>query len=341
MDLRTLARLDAIADAVADGASRAGRGLAAGRRRHGGARPYGAVADDARLRGHLGARPRASSAAALREIAAAGVLGLVHRPAVAAGRARRRRSAACSRRSRPWPRRCCPAVAARAFAPVSVYITTVAGIIVLVPGFTLTVAMTELATRNLVSGTARLAGAAGTFLAIGFGVALGTRVGVALFGAATLRGAPARRCRSGPSGSRSLSRRSRSRCSCARPSATSPGSLVAGVLGVRRRAPRARSCSGPELGTFVGAFVVAGASNAYARALDRPSPSRSCPGCCCSCPAASASRACRRSRPRDGPRRRGRVPHDARRGLAGDGPAVRPAPGRCRGRARGPRARPG
>ena len=36
-----------------------------------------------------------------------------------------------------------------------------------IPGFTLTVAMIELATRNLVSGTARLAGAAGTFLAIG------------------------------------------------------------------------------------------------------------------------------------------------------------------------------
>ena len=69
----------------------------------------------------------------------------------------------------PWPR--------AHFGPLSVYIPTIAGIIVLVPGFTLTVAMTELATRNLVSGTARLAGAAGTFLAIGFGVALGTRLG--------------------------------------------------------------------------------------------------------------------------------------------------------------------
>jgi len=37
--------------------------------------------------------------------------------------------------------------------------------------------MTELATRNLVSGTARLSGAAVSFLTIGFGVALGTKVG--------------------------------------------------------------------------------------------------------------------------------------------------------------------
>jgi uncharacterized membrane protein YjjP (DUF1212 family) len=72
-------------------------------------------------------------------------------------------------------------------APVSIYIATVAGLIVLIPGFSLTVAMIELATRNLVSGTARLAGALGTFLAIGFGVALGTRLVQALVGRAPRR----------------------------------------------------------------------------------------------------------------------------------------------------------
>ncbi|MCP4444859.1 MAG: threonine/serine exporter family protein [Myxococcales bacterium] len=45
-------------------------------------------------------------------------------------------------------------------------------IIVLVPGLTLTIAMTEIATRNLVSGTARLTAAMVVFLEIIFGVAL-------------------------------------------------------------------------------------------------------------------------------------------------------------------------
>jgi uncharacterized membrane protein YjjB (DUF3815 family) len=42
--------------------------------------------------------------------------------------------------------------------------------------------MSELATRDLASGTARLSGAFITFLAIAFGVALGNRLGAAVFG---------------------------------------------------------------------------------------------------------------------------------------------------------------
>lgn len=60
--------------------------------------------------------------------------------------------------------------------PMSVYITTVASLIVLLPGLTLTIAMNELSTRNLVSGTARLMGAVVLFFEIGFGVALGTQL---------------------------------------------------------------------------------------------------------------------------------------------------------------------
>ena len=59
------------------------------------------------------------------------------------------------------------------------------GLIVLVPGLSLAVAFTEISTRNLVSGTARLAGAAMTILAIGFGLALGSRL-QPLVGAAAL-----------------------------------------------------------------------------------------------------------------------------------------------------------
>ena len=70
------------------------------------------------------------------------------------------------------------AFAATWLAPLAQPLVTVAGLIVLVPGMTLTVAMNELATRNLVSGSARLAGAFLIFLTIGFGVALGTKLGV-------------------------------------------------------------------------------------------------------------------------------------------------------------------
>lgn len=56
-------------------------------------------------------------------------------------------------------------------------VVALAGVIVLVPGFTLTLALTELATRHLVSGTARLMAAAITFLQIAVGYAVGSRIG--------------------------------------------------------------------------------------------------------------------------------------------------------------------
>ncbi len=55
-------------------------------------------------------------------------------------------------------------------------IPTLAGLIVILPGLSLTIAVSELARRHLVSGTARLAGALITFLQLAFGVALGQRL---------------------------------------------------------------------------------------------------------------------------------------------------------------------
>jgi uncharacterized membrane protein YjjP (DUF1212 family) len=60
--------------------------------------------------------------------------------------------------------------------PVSVFVAVLGGIIVLLPGLTLTVAMTELATRHLASGTARLSSALLVFLTIIFGVAFGGKL---------------------------------------------------------------------------------------------------------------------------------------------------------------------
>ncbi len=61
-------------------------------------------------------------------------------------------------------------------APMSIPIVTLAGLIVLIPGLTLTVAMRELATRNLVAGTARLMGALLVFFEMGFGATLGGQI---------------------------------------------------------------------------------------------------------------------------------------------------------------------
>ncbi len=57
------------------------------------------------------------------------------------------------------------------------YVTTLAGLVVLLPGLTFTVALTELSTRHLASGTARMAGAVVVFLGLGFGLALGAEAG--------------------------------------------------------------------------------------------------------------------------------------------------------------------
>ena len=66
---------------------------------------------------------------------------------------------------------------AKAFGPLATEVVTVAGLIVLIPGLTLTMAINELATRNLVAGTARIMSAFTVLVSIGFGVALGTRLG--------------------------------------------------------------------------------------------------------------------------------------------------------------------
>jgi len=59
---------------------------------------------------------------------------------------------------------------------VSAPIATLAGLVALLPGLTLTTAMTELAMRHLVSGTARLMAAVIVFLELGLGVAIGERL---------------------------------------------------------------------------------------------------------------------------------------------------------------------
>ena len=69
--------------------------------------------------------------------------------------------------------------------PLGGEIALVTGLIVLLPGFSLTVALTELSTGHLVSGTTGLAAGALVFLELGFGVALGSRFAEFLWGPVT------------------------------------------------------------------------------------------------------------------------------------------------------------
>jgi uncharacterized membrane protein YjjP (DUF1212 family) len=151
--------------------------------------------------------------------------------------------------------------------PLSVLVATLSGLIVLMPGLTLTTAMSELAQRHLASGTARLSGAFITFLGIAFGVAIGNALGIAWFGSpaavdpsrlpawanwAALVLAPA--CftvilRAEP---RDL-----------------PWIVAAGALGVAGNRLAAHTL-GVELGAFAGSFAVALASSGYERWRQRP-----------------------------------------------------------------------
>ena len=158
------------------------------------------------------------------------------------------------------------------FAP---FLVTLAGLIVLVPGLTLTTAMTELSVRHLASGSARLSGALLTFLTIGFGVALGGRLGELLAGPRPMVEPVA-----------------------LPPWTELPALVLAAVaftvlfrahprdvgwifLGASLALMGARSGSsllGPELGAFVGALLLGMAGNAHARWARRPSAITQVPG---------------------------------------------------------------
>jgi uncharacterized membrane protein YjjP (DUF1212 family) len=80
--------------------------------------------------------------------------------------------------------------AAQVVTPLSPFVATLAGLIMLIPGMRLTIAMTEIASGHLVSGSARLTGAALAFLGIAFGTAFGTQIATELFPQTSLTGVP-------------------------------------------------------------------------------------------------------------------------------------------------------
>ena len=164
---------------------------------------------------------------------------------------------------------------ARLVGPLSVFIATLAGLIVLLPGLLLTTAITELATRHLASGTLRMSSAFMTLLGIVFGVALGTRLGTMIFGA-PLNAVPAALPAWAPIVAIVLAAASSVVILRADPS-DAVWIVAAGLLGVLAgRFGAARL--GQELGMFVAAFGVAMASAAYERLRSRPAPVVLVPG---------------------------------------------------------------
>lgn len=160
--------------------------------------------------------------------------------------------------------------------PLSEFATTISALIVIVPGLTLTVAMTELATRHLVSGTARLMGALVEFLTIAFGIAVARAcVELMLPGATPIAS-------DGPLPlwvlglSLSISPLGFVVLFQAQFRET-PWILLAGVAGFIGARIGTQSL-GPELGTFVGAVTVGLAANAYSKARGAPSLVLSLPG---------------------------------------------------------------
>jgi uncharacterized membrane protein YjjP (DUF1212 family) len=159
------------------------------------------------------------------------------------------------------------ASAAGLWAPGAYYLTMVTGLIVLLPGLTLTVALTELSTFHLVAGASRLVGALVVFLKLAFGVALGGRLGAELFGDV------------GPASFDPVSAWKRiAALGCAafaftviyqaRPRDT--GWILLASIAALVGADAGGWLLGADLGPLAGAFVVTAGGNLYARLLDRP-----------------------------------------------------------------------
>lgn len=160
------------------------------------------------------------------------------------------------------------------FGPLSVEVSTVAGLIILLPGLSLTIALNEIATRNLLSGTARLTASALVFLQLAFGVGLGGRLAAFVFDRAVPVITP-----SPPAWTMALA---------------IPGAALSVVVLFRARwrdAPWVLAAAatayvgarlgaallGPELGAFMGALALGSFSNLTARS-GRPAVVTTVPG---------------------------------------------------------------
>jgi uncharacterized membrane protein YjjP (DUF1212 family) len=159
--------------------------------------------------------------------------------------------------------------------PYAVSNSMLAGLIVLMPGLNLTVAMIELSTQHLSSGTARMSKAFVVFLTIGFGVALGDSIANWMFGEPRI----ARAARL-PGWTEIIAIVMMALALTILLRAQFKDAIwivITGALAVGGSRIGVKMF-GPELGVFLGAATAGMASNSYARLLDRPAIITQVPG---------------------------------------------------------------
>lgn len=158
---------------------------------------------------------------------------------------------------------------------ITVFLVTLAGLIVLLPGWTLTTGMTELATRHLLAGMARLSSAFMTLISVIVGMAVGLKVASYIVGKVP-PGSPTPlpdwtiflALLALPLGAVVLLR--------VKPRDI-PWVLASGVIAFMGGRLGARLL-GPELGAFIAALLVGLGSNMYAWLTDRPTSVTLVPG---------------------------------------------------------------
>lgn len=150
--------------------------------------------------------------------------------------------------------------------PVDESVLVLSSVLVLLPGFTLTIATMELATANLVSGTSRLVGGLSTLVQLGFGVALGHRVAELLPELSAAAPEP------GPEWL-VLAAHALAALAFTILLRAAPRDIPAIVLGAAVSVAGARlgrAWLGPEIGAFLGATCIGLVAHVYARMEDRP-----------------------------------------------------------------------
>jgi uncharacterized membrane protein YjjP (DUF1212 family) len=165
--------------------------------------------------------------------------------------------------------------AANVMGPLSVQVSTLSGLIVLLPGLGLTVAINELTTRHLISGSSRLIGAALIFLQLAFGVALGSRLAELLPPVPPLL-APSPLPRWTDLVALAVAASAVAVLFRAQPR-DAAWVIAVGALAFGGARLGAQGL-GPQLGAFVGALVLGMASNALSRLRNRPSVTTIVPG---------------------------------------------------------------
>ena len=164
---------------------------------------------------------------------------------------------------------------AHSLAPISPRLVLTAGLIVLLPGLTLTTAAAEIATNHLVSGTARFAGAISVLLKLAFGALVGSRVAGELGWDPMLALSQPQPVWLEPlslaiaAAAFALLFRARIRDSWV-------VFLAASISYVSTSL--ATPALGPELGIFVASFIVSVLSNIYSRWANRPGATFRLPG---------------------------------------------------------------